>query len=115
MSGQKKQYKDTLKASLKTFFAPTNGWQNSAVNRETWRTTINKGPIIFERDRLQSLDEKRMTKKNSHQSKDIAYLGYMIDAHGISTVSDKVEGVKDALFLLLMPATWYSCSDSTLL
>ena len=64
MSGQKKRYKDTLKASLKTFSVPTNRWQNAALSRATWGATINKGTIVFERNCLQSLDEKRMTKKN---------------------------------------------------
>ena len=64
MGGQKKRYKDTLKASLKTFSVPTDRWQNATLNRVTWRATINKGTTVFERDRLQSLDEKRMAKKN---------------------------------------------------
>ena len=53
MGGQKKRYKDTLKALLKTS-VPTDGWQNATLNRATWRATINKGNTIFERDRLQS-------------------------------------------------------------
>ena len=64
MGGQKKRYKDTLKASLKTFSVPTDRWQNAALNRVAWRATINKGSTVFERDRLQSLEEKRMAKKN---------------------------------------------------
>ena len=67
LGSQTKRYKDTLKASLKAFSVPTNRWQNAALNRATWRATINKGTTVFERDRLQSLDEKRMAKKNSHQ------------------------------------------------
>ena len=65
MGGQKKRYKDTLKASLKIFSVPTNRWQNAALNRVTWQATINKGTTVFERDRLQSLDEKHMAKKKS--------------------------------------------------
>ena len=69
MGGQKKRYKDTLKASLKTS-VPINRWQDVALNSATWWATINKGTIVFESDRLHSLDEKRMAKKNSHQSKE---------------------------------------------
>ena len=64
MGDQKKRYKDTPKASVKTFSAPTARWLKATPNRVTWRATINKGTIVFERDRLQSLDEKCMAKKN---------------------------------------------------
>ena len=74
---KKKRYKDTLKASLKTFSVPPDRWQNAALNRVTWRATINKGTVIFERHRLQSLYEKRMAKKNSHQSKECCNLPQM--------------------------------------
>ena len=77
IGGQNKRYKDTLKASLKTFSVPTNGWQNTALNRATWQATVNKDTIVFGRDCLQSLDEKRMTKKNSHQSKECCNLPQM--------------------------------------
>ena len=69
MGGQKKRYKNTLKALLKTFSVPTDRCLNAALCRVTWRSTINKGTTLFERDCLQSLVEKRMAKKNSHQPK----------------------------------------------
>ena len=41
--GQKKRYKDTLKASLKDFNIPTESWEQAAQDRTKWRCLINKG------------------------------------------------------------------------
>ena len=41
--GQKKRYKDTLKASLKDFNIPTEVWEQAAQDRTKWRCLINKG------------------------------------------------------------------------
>ena len=35
--GQKKRYKDTLKASLKDFNIPTESWEQIAQDRTKWR------------------------------------------------------------------------------
>ena len=44
MGGQNKRYKDTLKASLKTFSLPTDRWQNAALNHVTWGLPWTKVP-----------------------------------------------------------------------
>ena len=41
--GQKKRYKETLKASLKDFNIPTESWEQAAQDRTKWRCLINKG------------------------------------------------------------------------
>ena len=46
--GQKKRYKDTLKASLKDFNIPTDCWEQAAQDRTKWRCLINKGASQFE-------------------------------------------------------------------
>ena len=41
--GQKKRYKDTLKASLKDFETSIGSWEHTALERSKWRGLINKG------------------------------------------------------------------------
>ena len=41
--GQKKRYKDTLKASLKEFNIPTESWEQTAQDRTKWRGLIRRG------------------------------------------------------------------------
>ena len=45
--GQKKRYKDTLKASLKDFNIPIESWEQAAQDRTKWRCLINKGASQF--------------------------------------------------------------------
>ena len=42
--GQKKRYKDTLKASLKDFNIPTESWEQIAQDRTKWLGRITRGP-----------------------------------------------------------------------
>ena len=46
--GQKKRYKDTLKASLKDFNIPTESWEQIAQGRAKWRGLIRKGASEYE-------------------------------------------------------------------
>ena len=46
--GQKKRYKDTLKASLKDFDIPVESWEQTAQERSKWRGLINKGAALYE-------------------------------------------------------------------
>ena len=50
--GQKKRYKDTLKASLKDFNIPTESWEQAAQDGTKWRWLINKGAAQFESKRI---------------------------------------------------------------
>ena len=62
--GQRKQYKDVLKSTLKACNIPVDEWQALAQDRLAWRAAIHKGTKHFERSRLQSLDDKRSARKN---------------------------------------------------
>ena len=57
--GQKKRYKNTLKASLKDFNIPTESWEQSAQDRTKWRCLINKGAAQFEAKRICEAERKR--------------------------------------------------------
>ena len=46
--GQKKRYKDTLKASLKDFNIPTESWEQIALDRTKWRGLIKRGAGEYE-------------------------------------------------------------------
>ena len=50
-SGEKKRYKDTLKASLKDFDIPIGSWEQTAQERSKWRGLINKGAALYEKKR----------------------------------------------------------------
>ena len=62
-SGQKKRYKDTLKASLKDFNIPTESWEQAAQDRTKWRCLINKGASQFEAKRICDAERKRKERK----------------------------------------------------
>ena len=47
--GQKKGYKDTLKASLKDFDILIGSWEQTAQERSKWRGLINKGAALHEK------------------------------------------------------------------
>ena len=49
--GQKKRYKDTLKASLKDFDIPVGSWEQTAQEQSKWRGLINKGAEFYEKKR----------------------------------------------------------------
>ena len=49
--GQKKRYKDTLKASIRDFFIPTESWGQIAQDRTKWRGLIRRGAGEYEAKR----------------------------------------------------------------
>ena len=61
--GQKKRYKDTLKASLKDFNIPIESWELVAQDRTKWRCLINKGTSQFEEKRICEAERKRKERK----------------------------------------------------
>ena len=63
MPGQKKRYKDTLKASLKDFSIPIESWEQAAQDRTKWRCLINKGASQFEEKRICEAERKRKERK----------------------------------------------------
>ena len=64
IGGQRKRYKDTLKSTLKAHDIPVDKWQVVAQDRTAWRAASRKGSQKFEKDRLQTLDERRLARKN---------------------------------------------------
>ena len=58
--GQKKQYKDTLKASLKDFNIPTESWKQIAQDRTEWRGLIRRG---IRSKKNQEAEQKRAQRK----------------------------------------------------
>ena len=61
--GQKKRYKDTLKASLKDFNIPIESWEQAGQDRTKWRCLINKGASQFEEKRICEAERKRKERK----------------------------------------------------
>ena len=50
--GQKKRYKDPLKASLNDFNIPTEFWEQVVQDRTKWRCLINKGAAQYDAKRM---------------------------------------------------------------
>ena len=61
--GQKKQYKDTLKASLKDFNIPTESWEQIAQDRTKWRGLIKRGAGEYKAKRISEAEQKRAQRK----------------------------------------------------
>ena len=61
--GQKKRYKDTLKASLKDFNIPTESWEQIAQDRTKWRGLIKRGAGEYEAKRISEAE------RNVHSGK----------------------------------------------
>ena len=61
--GQKKRYKDTLKASIKDFNILTESWEQAAQDRTKLRCLINKGASHFEAKRICETERKRKERK----------------------------------------------------
>ena len=61
--GQKKRYKDTLKAFLKDFEIPMGSWEQTAQERSKWRGLINKGAALYEKKRICEAERKRRERK----------------------------------------------------
>ena len=58
VDGQKKHFKDTLKASLKSFDIDINTWDKVAVDRPTWRSLTQKGCQLHEERRTAGAKKK---------------------------------------------------------
>ena len=68
--GQKKCYKDTLKASLKDFDTPIGSWEQTAQERSKWRGLINKGAALHEKKSIceESVREHRTPNREVRSS-----------------------------------------------
>ena len=61
--GQKKRYKDTLKASLKDFKIQTESWEQIAQGCTKWRGLIKRGAGEYEAKRISEAEQKRPQQK----------------------------------------------------
>ena len=61
--GQKKRYKDTLKASLKDFNIPTESWEQIAQDRAKGRGLIRRDASEYEAKRISEAEQKRAQRK----------------------------------------------------
>ena len=61
--GQKKRYKDTLKASLKDFNIATESWEQIAQDRTKWRGLIRSGADEYEAKTISEAQQKRAQRK----------------------------------------------------
>ena len=64
VGGQKKRYKDTLKASLKNCDIDPDSWETVATDRSTWRSSVHAGVASFEKKRRSDATVKRATRKS---------------------------------------------------
>ncbi|BHF66471.1 hypothetical protein SprV_0200948800 [Sparganum proliferum] len=62
--GQIRRYKDTLKSSLKRLQINPTNWEELAVDRPTWRRTVNTGAAIYEANRIAAAKVKREARKS---------------------------------------------------
>ena len=61
--GQKKRYKDTLKASLKDFNIPAESWEQTAQDRTKWRGFIRRGAGEYEAKGISEVEQKCAQRK----------------------------------------------------
>lgn len=64
VDGQKKRFKNTLKAFLKSFVTDTALWEKLAGNRLHWRKLISKGYLSTEERRTTEAKQKRELRKS---------------------------------------------------
>ena len=69
--GQRKRYKDVLKATLKSCGIPHNTWEATATDRLLWRSTCHSGLRDYEENRCDALIDKIMRRKAIQPSSNI--------------------------------------------
>ena len=69
--GQRKRYKDVLKATLKSCGIPHNTWEAAATDRALWCSTCHSGLRDYEEKRCDALRDKRMRRKAIQPSSNI--------------------------------------------
>ena len=65
--GQKKRFKDTLKASLKAFNIDHESWEMAAQDRGAWRSAIHKGAKACEAGKI-AAEDRRKARKNKNKN-----------------------------------------------
>ena len=83
--GQKKRYKDTLKASLKDFNIPTESWEQIAQDRTKWRGLIKRGAGEYEAKRISEAEQNVHNRKpelGHHQQSFLHQTSLVLSATG---------------------------------
>ena len=63
--GQKKRFKDTLKRSLKVFDINPDSWEQTAMDRAKWHSSVHKGAKMWDQQ-----DRRSRTKEASKATKE---------------------------------------------
>jgi hypothetical protein len=66
--GQKKRYKDTLKASLKHFCIDSADWENVATNLSVWGCKTGRGAANLQNERIHDAIQMLSLCKLSHNT-----------------------------------------------
>ena len=64
-AGQKKRFKDSPKASLKAFDINYDSWEQKALDRPQWHSSIFNGSKLYENNRKSSTEQQRLARKSS--------------------------------------------------
>ena len=73
VGGQRKRFKDTLKASLNDFNISTVTWEAEAADRTAWRNTIFHSACSYEDTRVSQAEEKRRLRKARAQTNSLQH------------------------------------------
>ena len=90
--GQRKRYKDVLKATLKSCGIPHTTWEATATDRAFWRSTCHSGLRDYEEKRCDALRDKRTRWKAIQRSTNIDTFVFSTSAaesahHGSACIS----------------------------
>ena len=64
--GQKKRFKDTIKTSLKAFAITPDSWEQTAMDRAKWRSSVHKGSKICDANRTAAAEQRRQASLVTH-------------------------------------------------
>ena len=67
--GQKRRYKDALKANMKKCNIDLNNWETNAQDRNLWRNIIREGIEAFKSHRWAEEAKRKKRKERQQQSK----------------------------------------------
>ncbi|KAJ8358405.1 hypothetical protein AAFF_G00441870, partial [Aldrovandia affinis] len=67
--GQKKRYKDNIKANIKKCHIDPKTWEDTATNRTTWRKLVIEGAALYNNDLRRAAEDKRKLRKERVSTK----------------------------------------------
>ncbi|KAJ8389084.1 hypothetical protein AAFF_G00122900 [Aldrovandia affinis] len=69
LGGQKKRYKDNIKANIKKCHIDPKTWEDTATNRATWRKLVSEGAALYNNDLRRAAEDKRKLRKERVSTK----------------------------------------------